>query len=184
MSNVINLIGPDIKLMRDRYDEALRMQGIPCQYQFPNLPSSNVQGEPEIDSYSEPMDIHIFFEGNPKITTFKRLGMVVENNQELPFLVHCSFNLPHVQKDSIFRIAGQYTDIPPRIFRVTEVTYYMQAPDHLICPVVPVYEDRIVGRTELETKQTFSSSNHFLKQNVDYRGDYYTTREQTKEGQS
>lgn len=182
--DLISLIGPDIKLMRDRYDEALNLQGIPAEYQFPNLPNTNVQSESEIDSYSEPMPIHIFFEGNPKITTFKRLGWVVENDKELPFLVHCSFNLPHVQKDSIFRIAGQYTELPPRIFRVTEVSYHIQAPDHLICQVVPSYEDKIAGRTELETKKTFSSSNHFLKQNVDYRGDYYTTKEQTKEGQS
>ena len=92
-----NLIGPDIKLMRKRYNEALQLQGIPALYQFPNLPDTNAQGEPMIDSYSEPMSTNIFFEGTPKVKTFKRLGWVVENDQELPFLVHCRFDLPHVQ---------------------------------------------------------------------------------------
>ena len=172
-----NLIGPDIKLFRDRYDEALQLQGVPCTYQFPNLPGTNAQSEAEIDSYSEPMDTHIFFEGNPKVKTFKRLGWVVENSEDLPFLLHCSFNLPHVQKDSIFRIAGQYTELPDRIFRVTEVTMDIQAPDHLICQVVPAYEDKIVGRTSKETHKDFTSSNHFLKSEVDYRGNYHTTKE-------
>lgn len=168
----MNLIGQDIKLMRNRYDEALQMQGIPCTYQFPNLPNSNTQGEAEIDSYSEPIPTYIFFDSSPKVKTFKRYGWVVENDQNLPFLIHCSFNLPHVQKDSIFRIAGQYTEVSDRTFRVTEITYSLQAPDHIICQIVPEYNEQITGRTSVEIKQTFNSSNHFLNQNVDYRGNY------------
>ena len=176
-----NLIGPDIKLMRARYDEALNLQGIPVQYQFPNLPGSNVQGESVVDSYSEPIDTFIFFEGNPKVKTFKRYGWVVENDDNLPFLVHCSFNLPHVQRDSIFRIAGQYSELPDRIFRVTEITYDLAAPDHIVCQVIPVYDDNIVGRTSVELKQEFNSSNHFLKRETDYRGNFHTTKEETGE---
>jgi len=176
-----NLIGPDIKLMRDRYDEALQLQGIPCTYQYPNLPDTNAQSEAMIDSYSEPMATNIFFEGNPKVKTFKRYGWVVENDQNLPFLLHCSFNLPHVQRDSIFRIAGQYTELPDRIFRVTEITYDVQAPDHLVCQVIPAYDEKIVGRTPVEVRKDFSTSNHFLKQETDYRGDFYTTKEETGE---
>lgn len=181
LNNLSNLIGPDIKLMRDRYDEALKLQGTPCTFQYPNLPNTNSQGEAMIDSYSEPIPTSIFFEGNPKVKTFKRYGWVVENDQNLPFLLHCSFNLPHVQRDSIFRIAGQYAEIPDRVFRVTELTYDIVAPDHLICQVVPVYDDKIVGRTPVEVRKQFSSSNHFLKPNVDYRGDFYTTKEDGEE---
>lgn len=179
MTNLNNLIGEDIKLMRARYDEALQLQGIPCQYQFPNLPGTNEQGEALVDSYSEPIDTNIFFDGNPKIKTFKRYGWVVENNSELPFLVHCSFNLPHVQRDSIFKIAGQYAEIPDRVFRVTEITYDMQAPDHLVCQIVPVYGDNIVGRTPVEVQQTFDTSHHFLKPETDYRGNFHTTKQET-----
>ncbi len=179
--NLNNLIGDDITMMRERYDEALNLLGVPAEYQFPNLPGTNAQSESVVDSYSEPMDTYVFFEGNPKVTTFKRLGWVVENNKDLPFLVHCSFNLPHVQRDSVFRMSGQYTGLPNRAFRVTEVTSDIQAPDHLICQIIPIYEDKIVGRTDKEVKQQFSSSNHFLKNETDYRGDFYTTKEQTEE---
>lgn len=177
-----NLIGPDIKLFRARYDEALELQGIPASYQFPNIPGTNSQSESVVDSYSEPIPTHVFFEGNPKVKTFKRLGWVVENDSNLPFLIHCSFNLPHVQRDSIFRIAGQYAEIPERTFKVTEITYDLQAPDHLVCQVVPVYDDNIVGRTEVEIKKDFNTSNHFLKKDVDYRGNFYSSKEQ--EGES
>lgn len=171
-----SLIQDDIKLMRARYNEALQLQGIECTYQFPNLADSNTQGEPVIDSYSELIPTHIFFESTPKVKTLKRFGWVVENDQNLPFLIHCSWDLPHVQKDSIFRIAGQYSELPERIFRVTGISYDLQAPDHIVATIIPVYDEtQIVGRTRKEVEKTYSRSNHFLKQDVDYRGDYHKT---------
>ena len=170
----VNIIGSDIELMRGRYDEALQMQGIPAKYQYPNMASSNEQGEPVIDSYSEKIDVHIFFDGNPKVKTYKRYGWVVENDKDLPFLLHCSFNLPKLQKDCLFSLSGQYTGMPDRVFRVTELTCDLQAPDHMLCQVVPVYDKQTVGRTNKEVDKTFNKSNHFLKSNVDYRGDYRT----------
>ena len=176
----VNLIGPDIRLMRKRYDEALVMRGVPCKYQYPLMATTNASSDPVIDSYSDIIETHIFFDGNPKMKTFKRYGWVVENDDNLPFLIHCSFNLPSVQKDSIFSIGGQYSELPDRVFRVTEITQDLQAPDHIICQVVPVYGDNIVGRTKKETERTFTTSNHFLKDQTDYRGQYYTTKSETE----
>lgn len=177
MHMAVNLIGPDIVLMRKRYDEALKLRGIPVIYQYPLKPGTNAQGEPVIDSYSEKISTYIFFEGNPKVKTFKRYGWVVENNKDLPFLIHMSFNLPHAQKDCLFRIAGQYADIQERVFRVTEITYDLQAPDHLVSQVIPVYDEQAVGYTKKEVQKKFDKSNHFLKQDIDYRGNYHNTAE-------
>ena len=168
----MNIIGQDITLLRKMYDEALEMQGIPCKYQFPNIADTNAQGESEIDSYSEIIESHVFFDGNPKIKTFKRYGWVVENDKNLPFLVHCSFNLPHLQRDSLFHISGQYTGMPDRTFRVIEMTCDLQAPDHMIAQVVPAYEAQTVGKTRKEVQQEFNKSNHFLNSPTDYRGQY------------
>ena len=168
----MNIIGQDITLLRKMYDEALEMQGIPCKYQFPNMADTNAQGESEIDSYSEIIESHVFFDGNPKIKTFKRYGWVVENDKNLPFLVHCSFNLPHLQRDSLFHISGQYTGMPDRTFRVIEMTCDLQAPDHMIAQVVPAYESQTVGKTRKEVQQEFNKSNHFLNSPTDYRGQY------------
>lgn len=173
----VNLIGEDIKLMRSRYDEALDMQGIPCKYQYPNMPDTNAQGESVIDSYSEMIGTHIFFDGNPKVKTYKRFGWVVENNQDLPFLVHCSFNLPFLQRDCLFHMSGQYTGMPDRIFRVTELSCDLQAPDHMVAQVIPVYDKQTVGRTKKEIEKTFNKSNYFLRTPIDYRGEYHKTKE-------
>lgn len=172
----VKLIQKDITLMRKRYNEALKLQGISCKYQYPNIPDSNQHGEPVIDSYSEFIDTDIFFDSTPKIKTFRRYGWVVANDENLPFLIHCSWDLPKVQKDSLFRISGQYSEVPEKIFRVTEITYDAQAPDHLICQVIPSYEKQPVGRTQKEIEKQFDKSNYFLNQPVDYRGDYLTAK--------
>lgn len=174
----VNLIGEDIKLLRKRYDEALQMRGIPVKYQFPHMADTNAQGEPVVDSYSDYVETYIFFDGNPKAKTFKRYGWVVENDSNLPFLIHCSFNLQHVQRDSLFTIGGRYSELPDRVFRVTEITYDLEAPDHIICQVVPVYDKLPVGRTATEVAKTFNKSNHFLKPSVDYRGHEHETQEE------
>lgn len=173
-----SLIQKDVQLMRKRYDEALELQGIPCKYQFPNLATTNDQGDPVVDSYSDLIDARIFFDGNPKVKTIKRFGWVVANSDELPFLIHCSWNLPHVQKDSVFRIAGQYSEVGDRVFRVTALSYDLQCPDHLVAQVVPCYDEKsLVGRTDKEVARTFNRSNHFLKQSTDYRGDQRKVKE-------
>ena len=174
----VHIVGSDIEIMRKYYDEALQMRGVPCKYQFPLMAGSNVQGETVVDSLSDIINTHIFFDGSPKMKTFKRYGWVVENDKELPFLIHCSFNLPSLQKDCIFALAGHYTGVPDRKFRVTELTCDLEAPDHMICQVVPVYGDNAVGRTEKEVEKTFNRSNHFLKSNTDYRGEYHKTAEE------
>ena len=65
--------------------------------------------------------------------------------------------------------------MPDRVFRVTELTTDMQAPDHIIAQVVPAYEKQTVGRTEKEIEKKFNKSNTFLKPKTDYRGDTYDT---------
>ena len=106
--------------------------------------------------------------------TYKRYGWVVENDKDLPFLIHCSFNLPELQRDCIFRISGQYTGLPDRVFRVTELTCDIQAPDHMVAQVIPCYDKQLVGRTRKEIEKTFNKSNHFLSVPTDYRGQYIT----------
>jgi hypothetical protein len=177
----MNLIGEDIKILRQYYDEALEMQGIPCKYQYPLLATSNEQGEAVVDSYSDKIDTHIFFDGNPKVKTYKRYGWVVENDKELPFLIHCSFHLLHVQKDSLFTIGGMYNELNDRIFRVTEITMDLQCPDHIVCQVIPVYDKKqTVGRTKKEVEMTYNKSNRFLKNPTDYRGNYISEQKGEK----
>lgn len=177
----MNLIGEDIVILRQYYDEALEQQGIPCKYQYPLMATSNEQGEAVVDSYSDMISTYIFFDGNPKVKTFKRLGWVVENDKELPFLIRCSYNLPEVQKDSLFHFSGQYNGMTDRIFRVLEITMDLQCPDHIICQVVPVLDKKqTVGRTKKEIEQANTSSNRFFKSPTDYRGQYISEQKGEK----
>lgn len=174
----MNLIGSDINMMRDRYDEALSLQGIPAFYQYPIIGTTNNQGESVMDFLSPREETNVFFDSAPKAKTYKRLGWVVENDKDLPFLIHCSFHLQKLQRDCVFTFAGMYTGLPERSFRVTEITYDIQCPDHIVCQIVPIYDDKqLVGQTKAEREHKFNKSNTFIKKNHDYRGEYIKTKE-------
>ena len=69
-------------------------------------------------------------------------------------------------------MSGQYTGMPDRVFRITELTCDLQAPDHIVAQVIPVYDKQTVGRTKKEIEKIFNKSNYFLRIPIDYRGDY------------
>ena len=62
---------------------------------------------------------------------------------------------------------------------MTELSYDMQAPDHIVCKVIQVYEQQTVGKTDHEIAQQFNKSNYFLKPNTDYTGRQYNTKTET-----
>ena len=47
----------------------------------------------------------------------------------------------------------------------------------MVAQVVPVYDKNVVGRTKKEVEKTFNTSNHFLKPNIDYRGQYISEQD-------
>jgi len=63
------------------------------------------------------------------------------------------------------------------VFRVTELTCDMQAPDHMVAQVIPVYESQAVGMTKKEIQKKYNKSNTFLKSPTDYRGHYISEQE-------
>ena len=173
----VNLIGKDITNIRKYWDEAAAMQGIPAKYQFPHMADTNTQGESVVDSYSDMYEVHIFFDGAPQVKTFKKLGWVVENDDDLPFLIRCSWDTPNLQRDSLFHLSGQYTGVEDRVFRVMEITSAIQAPDHRVAKVIPVYEKQTVGQTKKEIRKAYNKSNTFMNRPTDYRGDQLTEQD-------
>jgi hypothetical protein len=77
----------------------------------------------------------------------------------------------------VFTLSGLYSELPDRVFRVTEITYDLQAPDHIVCQVVPVYEKQTVGQTDQEISKRFNKSNYFIQPRTDYRGEPIKTKE-------
>jgi hypothetical protein len=164
----------DVQLLRDFYDEALETQGVPVEYQYPLKNDYNVHGEQAADAFSEVIDTFCAVEAEPKISTLKKLGWVVENNSSLPFLLHVSFGLPEIQKGCKFKFAGLHTGLPSREFVVERISMELQVPDHIICEVIPQYrKDGGIAEDQVAKQKLLDKETLFFEEESDYRGDVY-----------
>jgi hypothetical protein len=172
----VNLIQQEeVEYLRACYDEALELQGVPCEYQYPLKNDFNVHGEQAADAFSEVIHTFVGIETEPKIATLRKLGWVVENDSDLPFLLHVSFGLPELQKGCKFMFAGLHTNLPAREFVVERMTMPFQAPDHMIVEVIPQYDKKNGGIAEdkKEVEKMLDREELFFTESTDYRGDAY-----------
>ena len=172
----VNLIqSEEVEILRAYYDEALEMQGVPCTYQYPLKNDYNIHGEQAADAFSEPINTFVGIEAEPKISTIRKLGWVVENDSDLPFLLHVSFGLPELQKGCKFMFAGLHTNLPAREFVVERMTIPFQAPDHMIVEVIPQYDTKNRGIAEdpISVAKMLDKEELFFEEPTDYRGSAY-----------
>jgi len=168
------IVDEEVQMLREMYDEGLEMQGVPVQYQYPLKNDYNLYGEQAADAFSELIDTFCGVEAQPKIATLKKLGWVVENSSELPFLLHVSFNLPEIQKGSKFFFAGLHTGLPTREFVVERMSMEFQVPDHIICEVIPQYrKDGGIAEDAVAKQKLLDKETLFFEEESDYRGEVY-----------
>lgn len=139
----------EVIYLREAFKETVYQLGVPFIYQYPLGNDLDNFNQPAPDGYSQEIEVYGIFDGEPKLKTYKNLGWVVEKSDNLPFLLHIPFDTPYIQKNGIFKIKGQYANIPNRIFQITELSTNLVCPDHIICQIVP-----LVGNTVPLTKET------------------------------
>ena len=139
----------EVQYLRDAFKETVRQLGVPFIYQYPLGNDIDSFAQPAPDSYSREIEVYGIFDGEPKLKTYKNLGWVVEKNDNLPFLIHVPFDTERIQKNALFKIKGQFTGIPDRLFQVTELSTALVCPDHIVCQIVP-----LVGNTPPMIKET------------------------------
>ena len=146
----MSLIVPaEIEYMRRMFKFTVEQVGVQFLYRYPLNNDVDSYNQPAPDGYSERMSIFGIFDGEPKLKTYKDLGWVAEKNDNLPFLIHVPFDVPHIQAGCLFESDGQITGIKPRLFQVKELSTPLVCPDHIVCQIVP-----LVGNTPPLVAQT------------------------------
>lgn len=139
----------EVLYLRQAFRESVRQLGVLFIYQYPLGNSLDEFAQPAPDGYSREYEVYGIFDGEPTLKTYRNLGWVVEKSDNLPFLLHIPFDTKNIQKNCLFKIKGQYANIPNRLFQVTELSSALVCPDHIVCQIVP-----LVGNTPPMTEQT------------------------------
>lgn len=153
----------DVDLGREYFKEACELYGVDIEYKYPIGNSEDGQGEPNPITYSPKELIRGVFEGTPKASTFKKLGWAVENQRDLPFLLHLPWDTKNLQRGCIVTFSGAMAGVPARSFLVTELTTALILPTRISCQITPLRGDRIpVQETRTEKKEKLSQPYQFL----------------------
>lgn len=153
----------DVDLGREYFKESCELYGIDIDYRYPIGNGENVQGEPDPFTYSPTIKIRGIFEGTPKASTFKKLGWAVENQKELPFLIHLPWDVPKIQRNCIVTFSGAFSGVPARSFLVTELTTSLILPSCITCQIVPLRGGKLPEQeTVVEKKERLSRPYTFL----------------------
>ena len=144
----------DSTLYRDWFKEAAKLRGINVEYQFPIEMAMTIHAEERPKGFSEPINIDIIFEQNPKISTLRRYGWVSATNEDKPFICSLPYDVPNLAKGCRITIIPPNPIASKNIFVITDIKMNLDYPDCYVCKLAPVYEDNKKVDTDYKNTNT------------------------------
>lgn len=131
----------DSTLYRQWFKEMARLRGIPVLYQYPVELDPTIHSE-MITELSEPIEMDIIFDSNPKTATLKKLHWVSEFPDDKPYIAILPFDALNLSTECVISIRpidslqDQY-----RKFKITSINTILEYPDSWTCTLAPIFEN-------------------------------------------
>ena len=149
------LLGQDIKLFRQYFEEMVRLYGIQVIYYAPR-PDKHYTTYAEISSnYQSPEIVGVLFDEYPDQKSMKKAGWNVEL-QENASIIHVPYNLHDIQAGALFLVPSGLDHARGRLFRVTQLVNGIIYPASISCELVPEYEDTLPKDKRDYSRQDFN----------------------------
>lgn len=143
----------DARLWRDFFKEMAYLRGQTVKYQYPISTDTTIHSE-MISTLSEPIDMDIIFEENPKNATMKKLKWVSEFEDDKPYIAILPYDAPNLCTECVLTIPPIDTlNNIGRKFKITSINTINEYPDSWTCVVAPIFD------TE-EPKNDYTDSNY------------------------
>ena len=114
--------------------------GIKVFYRAPKPGKTYTNYTEIISNYYDPIEVGCIFEEHPEQQTLKKLGWVVEL-QENASIIHVPYDLPEIQQGALFFLPSGLDGGKSRLFRVVKISNTMIYPSSISCQLVPEYEN-------------------------------------------
>jgi hypothetical protein len=148
----------DSTLYRGFFKEMARLRGIHVKYQFPIEMQMTLHAEERPKAFSEPIEMDIIFEENPKVSTLRKYGWATGINEDYPFMASLPYDAKNLCKGCRIIIPAPMPLGEDELFVITDIKSNLDFPDSFICKVAPINEDR----TDIPTNYENTNTN-FLK---------------------
>lgn len=134
------LTGKDSTLYRGFFKEMAKLRGIPVKYYYPVVEEMTIHSEIQ-PGYSDPIDMDIIFDSNPKINTLKAIGWVSENPDDKPYIAMLPFDAKNIQMKCRVEIPPIGSVDGARMFEITSINTLIEFPDCWTCTLAPVFNN-------------------------------------------
>ena len=144
----------DAKVFRAWFLEMAKLRGIPVQYQYALVTSATIHSEFRSEM-SDPIDMDIIFETNPKTNTLKRMGWVSVTPNDKPYVAMLPYDTPSLTTHSVISIppSVEFPEIKTRKFQVTRISSLIEYPDCFTVTLAPIFDT-------VELDQDYSTSSY------------------------
>lgn len=153
------LLGKDIKLHRQYFEEMVRLIGIYVLYRAPK-PGKVYTTYAELESnYEKPILVGCIFNEHLPQQTLRKMGWMSELDESAS-VIDVPYDLPGLQQGALFIVPSGLDTGKSRLFRVTKLTNSIIYPSSMTCQIVPEYEDTVDDKTAYNfTGETFTMLN-------------------------
>lgn len=148
----------DSTLYRNWFKEMAFLRGIHVYYQYPINMKFSDYAEENPEDFSDPIEMDIIFDANPKVSTLKRYGWVTENKDDKPYMAQLPFDAPELAKGCRITIPAPLPMADEGVFVITEIKSNLEFPDSWICKLAPVFKN----------KDSAENHNNFENKNENY----------------
>ena len=132
----------DSTLFRGWFKEMAKLRGIHVLYQFPINMKFSKYAEEDPDGFSEPLEMDIIFDSNPKVSTLKRYGWVTETNEDKPYMAQLPFDAPKLEKGCRITIPAPFPMADEGLFVITDIKSNLEFPDSWAVKLAPVFKNK------------------------------------------
>ena len=143
----------DATLWRQFFKEMAYLRGIPCQYRYVTSQEVTNYGE-FLYTLSEPIDMDIIFDDNPKVSTLRKIGWVSENSDDKPYIAQLPFDAKDLKVGCTISIKDFDLD-STRDFKITTMRMLLEFPDCYTVTLAPIFFTNEAKTTYTETNYNY-----------------------------
>lgn len=168
----------DSTLFRSWYHEMAALRGIPVLYRYPIKIDPTIHSE-MITEMSEPIEMNIIFETNPKTSTLKQIKWVSEFPNDKPYIAILPFDAPNLQTECTISIKPiDSLNETYRDFKITSINTILEFPDSWTCTLAPIFDVK-----QGTPKNDYTNSNYnYIDEDKTTNPDEYSYIKAKKDG--
>lgn len=132
----------DSTLYRGWFKEMAKLRGIPIKYSYVENMDATIYAQ-FIPKYSEPMDMDIIFEENPKTATLKAINWTHNFGDDKPYIAYLPYDAPYLSiKAKICIPPIDSLKDKAKEFEITTINTLLEYPDAWVCTLAPIHQTR------------------------------------------